>query len=162
MRVSRIAWGLVVTAAPLFVFLGAARAQLGLYTLPKDDFRWNWGDGGVDKQRGSPDIEISGGEAQFRCELTARLRPSSSLSPSEIRDLENSLRVRLDFIYAASEALNYLDQNRALDWGVLDCKKPESAPVTEAERAQRENDAREKMLRELDKRRARQQRDDGA
>jgi hypothetical protein len=65
----------------------------------------------------------------------------------------------LDFVYAVSETMYYLDQSREVDWAVLDCKKQESGPSTPEERAERENDARDKMLRELERRRARAQRD---
>lgn len=151
----------VALAAGIAVLLWAApetRAQFGLYQLPKDDFRWNWGKGGLDSRRGAPDISINGGEAGFNCELTARTRASSTLTPSDIRDLENQLRTSLDFIYATSNAMNYLEQTRTLDWATLDCKRFEPTPATADEKAQREAEAREKMLRELERRRARQQR----
>jgi hypothetical protein len=138
-----------------------AGAQLGLYTLPKDDFVWNWGELDLEKRRfGVADIEVSGSESQFNCDLTARMRPSTSLSPTEVRDIEHSLRTRLDFIYAASEAMNYLEYQRALDWATLDCKKHDPEPASAEERADRESAAREKMLRELERRRERQQRND--
>jgi hypothetical protein len=154
--------------APLAAALGlqllsatSANAQLPFYTLPKDDFIWNWGDSGFeDRRRGSADIEISGNESFFRCDLTARMRPSSSLSPTDIRAIEQDLQTKLDFIYAVSEAMNYLEFNRSLEWATLDCKKYEAGPSDPEEKANRENDAREKMLRELERRRARQQRDD--
>jgi hypothetical protein len=138
-----------------------AEAQFGLYTLPQDDFQWHWGNAGLDERRRSADIEISGSESVFRCELTARTRPSSTMSPTEFRAIEMELRSRLDFIYAVSEAMNYLDQTRNLDWATLDCKKGgESGPVDPAKREARESEAREKMLRELERRRARQQSDE--
>ena len=65
------------------------------------------------------------------------------------------------FIYATSQEMNYFDQMRILDWATLDCKHPEPGPVDEAKKAERENAAREKMLRELERRRARQQKDSG-
>ena len=66
--------------------------------------------------------------------------------------------VVLDFIYATSQYMNSLEYQRALDWATLDCKKYEPEPASPEEQAERENDAREKMLRELERRRARQQR----
>ena len=151
----------VALAAAIAVWLSAApetRAQLGLYQLPKDDFQWNWGDGGLDRRRGAPDISIHGGEGGFNCELTARTRASSTLTQAEIRDLENQLRTALDFIYATSNAMNYLEQTRTLDWATLDCKRFQATPLNADEKAEREAEAREKMLRELERRRARQQR----
>jgi hypothetical protein len=144
-------------AAP-WLPLGDAAAQLGLYTLPKTDFVWNWGRADPERRRGAGDIELSGSESFFNCDLTARMRASSPMSMAEVRELENELRTRLDFIYAASELMNYLEYQRALDWATLDCKKYEAEPNSPEESAERENDAREKMLRELERRRARQQR----
>jgi hypothetical protein len=128
--------------------------------LPQNNFIWNWGDTVESgKRRGFADFDLDGGEAGFQCHLTARLRVSATASPTDVRQLENDLRTRLDFIYAASQTMNYLDQMRELDWATLDCKKPEPGPVDEAKRAEREDAAREKMLRELERRRAKQQRD---
>jgi hypothetical protein len=158
MDLSRIL--LTATAAAVAVLLAAgANAQLPFYTLPDHDFRWNWGSADTERQRGSPDIEISGTDSFFRCELTARLHVSSSRSPSEVRELENMLRTRLDFVYAVSETMYYMDQGREIDWATLDCKKNEGGPSSPEERAQRESEARDKMLRELERRRARAQRD---
>jgi hypothetical protein len=55
--------------------------------------------------------------------------------------------------------MNYRDQMLSLDWATLDCKRPQPGPVDEAKKAERENAAREKMLRELERRRAKQQQD---
>ncbi len=159
MRMSRI-------VAPLLAVLGAqllpmtgADAQLGLYTLPKNDFIWHWGDGASEaRRRGVPDLDISGNESFFRCDLTARMRPSSTLGPTELREIEMELRTRMDFIYAVSEYMNYLERNIALDWATLDCKKQQGEESDPATRAERESEAREKMLRELERRRERQQR----
>lgn len=160
MRMSRAIGPLVAVLAAQGLSVSDAGAQLGLYTLPKDDFVWNWGEVDLDKRRfGVADIEVSGSESQFSCELTARMRPSTSLSPSEVRDVEHSLRTRLDFIYAASEAMNYLEYQRALDWATLDCKKYRPEPASAEERAERESAARDKMLRELERRRQRQRND---
>ena len=109
---------------------------------------------------GFADLDVNGSEAGFNCALTARTRTSSALSPSDLRQLESDLRSRLDFVYGASEAMNYLERLGSLDWGILDCRKPEAGPVDEAERAQREARAKEKMLREIERRRARQRADD--
>jgi hypothetical protein len=157
MRVPKILLAVAAGLAPLLIV--PAVAQLPLYNLPKDDFRWNWGDANADQRRGMADIEVSGSESFFTCDFTARMRPSSPMSMTEIRDLENELRSRIDFIYAVSEKMYYLDLNRSIDWATLDCKRYEPEPASPEERAERENEAREKMLRELEKRRARQQRD---
>lgn len=156
MRGSTLAVALIAAATPLVLVVNVAFGQLGLYTLPKDDFRWNWGNIGPDDRMGLADIEVSGSEGIFRCDLSARTRASSILGPTDFRQIENDLRARLDFIFAASEAMNYLDQTRSLDWAVLDCKRPEEQPVDADTSAQRQNEAREKMLRELERRRAKQ------
>lgn len=160
MRGSKLAVALAAAAAPIVLAANVAVGQLGLYSLPKDDFRWNWGAIGPEEQTGFADIQVSGSEGVFRCELSARTRASSSLGPTDYRQIENDLRSRLDFIYAASEAMNYLDQTRSLDWAVLDCKRPEEQPVDAETSAQRQNEAREKMLRELERRRAKQREQD--
>ncbi len=54
--------------------------------------------------------------------------------------------------------MNALEYQRALDWATLDCKKYEAPETSPDEKAAREAEAREKMLRELERRRERQQR----
>jgi hypothetical protein len=155
---SRIVAPLLLAAGAQLLPVGTADGQ-GFYTLPKDDFIWHWGRGAREgERRGVPDIEISGSESFFRCDLTASLRPSSSRSATEIRDLEMELRTRMDFIYAVSEAMNYLERGIELDWAMLDCKRQGDDNADPATRAERESEAREKMLRELERRRERQQR----
>jgi hypothetical protein len=160
MQMSKTATVLSILAS-LLVAPQIGRAQLGFYTLPKDDFVWRWGDRREreGEQHGFPDIEARGSESSFQCELTARLRVSSRLSQTELNQLQNELSTRMDFIYAVSETMNRLDYALALDWATLDCKKHEPPPRDEAERATREAEAREKMQREIERRRARQQND---
>lgn len=160
MRGSRITVAWATAAGAMLFVANVAIGQLGLYTLPQNDFRWNWGAVGPEDRIGAADIQVSGSESVFRCDLSARTRPSSTLGPMDYRQIENDLRVRLDFIYAASEAMNYLDQTRSLDWAVLDCKRPEEQPVDAATSEKRQNEAREKMLRELERRRAKQRGED--
>ena len=157
MRVPKVLTAVVAAIAPLLIVPVAA--QLPFYNLPKDDFRWNWGTANRDQQRGMADIEVRGSESFFTCDFTARMRPSSAMSTTEIRELENQLRSRIDFIYAVSETMYSMDLNRSVDWATLDCKRYEPEPPSPEEKAERESEAREKMLRELEKRRARQQRD---
>jgi hypothetical protein len=128
-----------------------------LYQLPKNNFVWRWGESREDgKQTGFPDLDLQGTESGFQCHLTARFRASINMGPGETRQVENDLRTRLDFIYAVSQEMNYLDQMRNLDWATLDCKHPEATPLSEEKKAERESAAREKMLRELERRRAKQ------
>jgi hypothetical protein len=157
-RLSRLIAALLATAATLA--LVPAAAQFGLYNLPNNNFIWNWGATGESgKRRGMADLDLDGTEAGFLCHLTARFRVSVDLSPTEMRQLQTDLGTRLDFIYATSTTMNYYDQMRQLDWATLDCKRPEAGPVDEAKRAERESAAREKMLKELERRRARQSQD---
>jgi hypothetical protein len=144
-----------VAAVVSILGAGPALGQIGLYSLPKDNFIWRWGDS--ENARGIADFSISGGESGFHCDLTGRLSPASRLSPSDVRALEQELRSRLDFIYASATYMNNLDATRDLDWATLDCKRPEATPSTEEEKAEREAKAREKMMREIERRRARQQ-----
>jgi len=147
---------ILATAVAVLLYAAGASAQLPIYNLPNSDFRWTWGTiSNPERQHGAPDIEVTGGEASFNCELTARLMPASSLSPSDVRDIENDLRARLDFVYAVSQTMYNLDQSRYIMWAVLDCKKYEPPPSTPEQRAEREGEARDKMLRELERRRAR-------
>jgi len=137
--------------------IGSAAAQFGLYQLPKNNFIWRWGDSREDgKQTGFPDLDMQGTESGFQCHLTARFRASSTLSPSDTRQIRDDLRTRLDFIYSVSQEMNYLDQMRSLDWATLDCKHPEPTELSAEKKAERETAAREKMLRELERRRAKQ------
>jgi hypothetical protein len=157
-RLSRLIVALLATAASLWLVLAAA--QLGLYNLPSNNFIWNWGVTAESGRRhGTADLDLDGGESGFQCHLTARFRVSVDLSPTDTRQIGMDLQTRLDFIYAAATAMNYYDEMRQLDWATLDCRRPEAGPVDDAKRAERESAAREKMLRELERRRARQSQD---
>lgn len=146
-----------LAAAAATMALWPALAQFGLYQLPKNNFIWRWGMSREDgKQTGFPDVDVQGTESGFFCHLTARFRVSSTLSPMDMRQIESDLRTRLDFIYYVSQEMNYLDQTRSLDWATLDCKHPEPTQLSEEKKAERETAAREKMLRELERRRAKQ------
>jgi hypothetical protein len=135
---------------------GPASAQFG-YTLPKDDFVWNWGRGGEDAaNRGFEDFDVRGGEQGFNCELTGKVGLSGRMSQNDIKALEDQLRARLDFIYAAATYMRELEQQHLIDWARLACDKYEAAPSTEEEKAEREAKAKEKMQREIDRRRERQ------
>jgi hypothetical protein len=159
MRMSRIAVPLAAAVAALALQLTESAAQVpGLYSLPKSDFVWNWGRADLEQRTGPADIEMNGGEAQFRCNLKAQMRPSSTMTPTDYRRIEQELSTRLDFIYAVSQTMNALESQIVLDWATLDCKEYEAPEKSAEERATREEEAREKMQRELDKRRERQQR----
>jgi hypothetical protein len=135
-------------------------AQLpGFYQLPKNDFVWNWGRGAVEGAGGGfEDFSVDGNEAGFRCHLTGRLSSSSQYSPQEMRALETELRGRLDFIYASSNAMNELDRQHLLNWARLSCEMYEGKESTPEEKADREAKAKEKMQKEIDRRREREQR----
>jgi hypothetical protein len=138
--------------------LSPTNAQFG-YTLPQNDFVWRWGD--ENRQRGMGDLSVNGSEAGFNCELVADLGPGSRYTVTDVNQIENELRVRLDFIYAATTLMNQLDLQNDLDWAVLTCERPQAAPVTPEEKAENEARARDKMQREIERRRARQQKDPG-
>ncbi len=138
---------------------GPAGAQFG-YSLPKDDFVWNWGRGGEEAaQRGFEDFEVRGGEDGFNCLLTGKVGLSGRMTQNDVQALEDALRARLDFIYASATYMNELEQQHLIDWARLACDKPEATPSTEEEKAEREARAKEKMQKEIDRRRERQQHD---
>ena len=160
MRMSRIVAPLVAAIGAQVLPVSEPAAQVpGLYSLPTTDFVWNWGDTNLERRRGAADITMHGNEAQFQCELKATMRPSSTMTQTDYRNIEQQLSTRLDFIYAVSQTMNNLEYQRVLDWATLDCKKYEPPEKTAEEKASREDEAREKMLRELEKRRERAQRD---
>src|SRR5688500_5335978 len=104
MRMSRIAVALAAALAAQVLPVDDAGAQIpGLYSLPQSDFVWNWGSNDPERRRGPADMEVSGAEAQFRCELSAKMRVSSTMTETDLRDIERDLTTRLDFIYATSE-----------------------------------------------------------
>lgn len=159
MRMSRIVAPLVAAIGAQIFSASETAAQVpGLYSLPTTDFLWSWGDTNLEHHRGVADITMQGNEAQFQCELKATMRPSSTMTQTDYRTIEQQLSTRLDFIYAVSQTMNNLEYQRVLDWATLDCKKYEPPEKTADEKATREAEAREKMLRELEKRRERAQR----
>ena len=149
------AFVLVAAAAVTGLAASAVHAQFGYYQLPQNDFVWNWGVN-ADRQIGFEDFRVSGGEGGFHCELKGKMSGGSQMTPTQIRQLEDALRARLDFIYATSNYMNQLDQQRELDWAKLFCAKPEATPATAQEKAKSEAKAREKMQKEVERRRAHQ------
>jgi len=159
MRMSRIVAPLVAAIGAQIFSVSETAAQVpGLYSLPSSDFIWTWGDTRPEQRRGTADVSMKGGEANFNCELNAQMRPSSTMTPTDYRQIEQDLSTRLDFIYAVSQAMNNLEYQHVLDWATLDCKEYKAPEKTAEERATREEEAREKMLHELEKRRERAQR----
>jgi hypothetical protein len=134
----------------------AAHAQFGYYQLPKSDFIWNWGNPERSGMK-FEDFMVNGSEGGFNCELKGKLSVGSRMTSSDLHTLEDQLRARLDFIYASSNAMNQLEQSHDLDWARLQCAKPEAKPLSDQEKADKEAKAREKMQREIDRRRAHQQ-----
>jgi hypothetical protein len=146
----------IAAAAIATLTVTAAQAQFGYYQLPKNDFVWNWGNPERSGMK-FEDFSVNGGEGGFNCELKGKLSGASRLTPSDLHSLEDQLRSRLDFIYASSNTMNQLDSARELEWARLSCAKPEAKPLSEQEKAEKEAKAREKMQREIDRRRAHQQ-----
>jgi hypothetical protein len=153
---ARVRWSSAVCGAlSTFVICGVAAAQFGFVNLPQNDFTWTWGDP-EDRFRGREDIAVSGFDAQFRCDLTAGLRPGSRLTTVEVREIENQLQGSIQFVRDAVELLNALDLERHLEWAQLVCKTAPPEEVSAEERLERETKARERMQREVERRRARQ------
>jgi len=147
----------VIAALAMLGALSAAsaNAQFG-YQLPKGNFVWNWGRSGEDANTRFEDFYVTGNEDGFQCELKGKVGASGRMSQNDIKALEEALRVRLDFIYAASNYMNELEQQRVIEWARLSCEKPVATPSTDEEKAEHEARAKEKMQREIDRRRARQ------
>jgi hypothetical protein len=127
------------------------------YSLPKDDFVWNWGRNPEGANTTAfTDFEVRGGEGGFQCELTGKVGFSGRLSRDDIRALEDELRRRMDFIYAAATYMSEFDRQNLIEWARLDCDKFEAEPSTAEEKAEREARAKEKMQKEIERRRARE------
>ena len=151
----------LIAAAAVALAATSAQAQIAYYQLPQNDFVWNWG-ANPDRQIGFEDFTVTGGEGGFHCELKGKLNPGGTLTPTQLHQLEDALRARIDFIYASSQYMNQLDQQRELNWAKLSCMKPEPTPATAQEKADREAKAREKMQKEIDRRRAHQPQTDSS
>jgi hypothetical protein len=148
-------FALLAAAAVAGFAARSAHAQFGYYQLPQNDFVWNWGIN-PDKQIGFEDFDVTGGEGGFHCELKGKMSAGTTMTPTQVHQLQDTLRARLDFIYATSTYMNQLDQQRELDWAKLSCAKPEPTPQTAQEKADKEAKAREKMQKEVERRRAHQ------
>lgn len=145
----------ILAAAVALLTATAAHAQFGYYQLPKNDFIWNWGDPERNGMK-FEDFTVNGGEGGFNCELKGKLTGASQLTPSQLHQLEDQLRSRLDFIYASSTTMNQMDNAHELMWARLSCAKPQAKQMTDQEKADKEAKAREKMQHEIDRRRAHQ------
>ena len=141
------------------VFADAAVAQFGsafpgFVTLPREDFTWIWGEMTERDLGRRPDFDSYGNEGGFRCRLTGRLRVSSRMTQGEIRNFEQSLSSSLAFIQASAEAMTVLDRRLELDWARLECEKPDTE-LSEEAAEERLDRAREKAIRDRERRRAR-------
>ena len=138
-------------------FAGAASAQLGTYQLPNSNFVWRWGDENGRAVSRAEDLQVSGGEAGFRCDLTAAISPASHLTPTEVRQIQQQLATAIDFIYKSTMMMNDMKAQHEIDWATLSCARPEATPSSEEAKAEHEQKAREKMQKEVERRRAKQQ-----
>jgi len=92
--------------------------------LPQNDFTWTWGN--QQSNRGGPDdISMFGNDSGFRCDLNGKLRIGGRISRMDLRSVENDIRSAMNFITAATYAMNDLDGQRALEWATLKCVKPQ-------------------------------------
>lgn len=135
--------------------VGSASAQFG-YQLPSNNFIWRWGDENQRHNSRAEDLQASGGEAGFRCDLDAGLSPGSRLTSMDVRRIEQELNTAIDFIYKSTNLMNELNAQRQIDWATLTCQRPEAKPSSDEEKAEHEQRAKEKMQKEIDRRRARQ------
>lgn len=158
MKKTTTAAALTLAAVAALAPAGGAYAQFSPFvTLPGNDFTWRWGD--LERaSRGIEDISINGTESGFRCDLTAKLSPSSRRTPNEIREIESELRTSLYFIQAAANAMNVLDRQLELDWAELACIKHQDAEPDPEKSQERVDRAREKAVQEMLERRERRER----
>ena len=134
----------------------AANAQFGLpLRLPEDDFVWMWGSLREAQRNDFEDFSVVGSEGGFRCELTGRLSPASSIAAPTIRDFERELQTSLFFIQSAATAMNQMEYSRDISWAKLDCDKYKDE-ADDATRQDREDRARERAERKREQRRARE------
>lgn len=144
--------GVVLTAALLFS--GSAAAQYHV-SLPRNDFRWQWGEAATEASRSSYDFEARGGEGGFNCTLSGALRLGTRYSTSDIRHMQSELNISLYFIQAATNTMNQLDFERQLEWAVLDCVRPEVREPDPDAQQERLDRLRERALRRQAERRER-------
>ncbi len=153
-----------VVAVALFaspLLLSPASAQFSsIYPrqLPQDDFTWSWGDQNSSVGR-LEDFSVFGSDQGFRCDLNGKLRVTSTLSRTEIRQLESELRESMFFIQTAANTMYAMEQRRDLDWATLVCARPQRDEDQE-KRDAREARALEKAAKELERRRARRLREE--
>jgi hypothetical protein len=153
---SRLAFvtGALLTSFPLLAPAQLGSAFPGFYSLPQSDFTWLWGDPDERDFRRRPDIQASGNESSFTCELSVRFSPSVNMTSAEEREMERALATSLAFIRESVELLNSLEYNVRLDWGRLACTKFVD-DADEAELQERTDRALEKAIRDRERRRAR-------
>ena len=137
-------------------YSGAVPAQFGM-NLPRNDFTWTWGDSIENIETRLSDLSANGSEGGFNCDLTAKLRPGSRYTPSDVRQVENDLRVSLYFIQETANMMNLLDQRREIDWAVLDCKRPQQADPDSEKVQERLERQRQRMIEEQRRRREREE-----
>jgi len=122
----KLLWLMAVSATALHLPL--ASAQFGYpnqLSLPESDFVWTWGSR-RSSSRNIEDFSVFGSDSGFRCDLRGQLRAGGmgSVSKLEIRDFESELRGQMRFISAASNKMNELEAQGALEWATLTCEKP--------------------------------------
>lgn len=145
--------GALLLALPAAAQFGTAFP--GIYTLPRNDFTWFWGEPTERDLGRRPDIKVSGVESYFRCELTARYRVSVDMTPNEEREVERQLSTSIAFIADSTNLMNQLDYNIQLDWGRLACIRQTDEEVSEEKQQERVDRALEKAIRARERRRAR-------
>jgi hypothetical protein len=142
----------------------AAQAQVEqtreFHKLPENDFTWNWGKALQDVDRESPGFRAQGFEAEFQCELKGRLLANSKgayqrIKPREFADTAKDLRLSIFFVWDATAMMNGFE--RALDWATLVRAKRE---IQSEGNPQRKTDEKQKIQRELDRRRGQEARAD--
>jgi hypothetical protein len=153
---------LISTVAMAWSVSTAASAQLNLprvVQLPSDDFVYSWGENVSVDDRERPDFSLHGTELPFDCTLNGSFRPGSRMRDFyNMREFELALQQTIYFIQDATRILNDLYLANELDWAVLDCVIPESTEP-EDKTQERVDKALERAIRERERRREREARD---
>jgi hypothetical protein len=148
-----------VFRAIIAISIAAALAQAQIeqtresHTLPNADFTWRWGTAVEDAGRDSAEFQARGFEAEFECQLTGRLLarsqgPYQRIEARAFAEAVKDLRLSMFFIWDAMAMMN--GYRRDLDWATLVCTMRD---IRSERPPRRRADERQKMQRELERRR---------
>lgn len=91
--------------------------------LPSNDFTWVWGNRTRAQEARSPTFNTDGTDGGFDCELQGRLTPGQMWTHTEIVRMESEIRTAQSFVEATLSYMGELNNQRALDWARLECRR---------------------------------------